>query len=135
MERKGVGIYQLDNGNYEFRYKTKINGKPVVKRKRTDEEGNFIWPGFGDNLRALLWALGRCENTVGAKETPLGFIPRKEDLDLTDLDITDEALEEILTVDPEIWKEEVKGMYEWYSKFDHMPDELKDSLRRLESEL
>ena len=102
---------------------------------RTDEDGHFIWPGFGDNLRALLWALGRCDGTVGAKETPLGYLPRKEDLDLTDLDITDEALEEILTVDPEIWKEEVKGMYEWYSKFDHMPDELKDSLRRLESEL
>lgn len=102
---------------------------------RTDEDGNFIWPGFGDNLRALLWALGRCENTVGAKETPLGFIPRKEDLDLTDLDITDEMLEEILTVDSEIWKEEVKGIWEWYDKFDHMPEELRDSLRRLESEL
>ncbi len=102
---------------------------------RTDSEGHFIWPGFGDNLRALLWALGRCDGTAGAVETPLGYVPRKEDLDLTGLDISDEALDEILTVDHEVWKQEVEGLKDWYAKFDHLPQELTDSLARLEAEL
>ena len=102
---------------------------------RTDDEGNFIWPGFGDNLRALLWALDRCEDKVGAAETPLGFVPRPEDLDLTGIDLSDEALNEILTVDKETWKNELEGIKGWYAKFDHLPKELTDALAKLEEDL
>ena len=102
---------------------------------RTDDEGNFIWPGFGDNLRALLWALDRCEGKADAVETPLGYLPTKEALDLTGLNLTDEQLAEILTVDHETWKQELEGIKTWYAKFDHMPEELTAALARLENDL
>ena len=102
---------------------------------RTDDEGNFIWPGFGDNLRALLWALDRCEDKADAVETPLGYLPTKDALDLTDLDLTDAQLAELLTLDHETWKQELEGIKTWYAKFDHMPQELTDALARLEREL
>ena len=102
---------------------------------RRDDEGKFIWPGFGENMRALLWALDRCEGKAGAIETPLGYVPSKEDLDLEGIDLSDQQLSEILTVDKETWKEELKGIKEWYAKFDHMPDELIASLAKLELDL
>ena len=102
---------------------------------RTDDEGNFIWPGFGENLRALLWALDRCEGKADAVETPLGYLPTKDALDLTDLDLTDAQLAELLTLDHETWKQELEGIKTWYAKFDHMPQELTDALARLEREL
>lgn len=102
---------------------------------RRDSEGNFIWPGFGDNLRALLWALDRCEDKADAVKTPIGYVPTKDSLDVEDIDITDQQLEEILTVDNEIWKNELNGIKEWYAKFDHMPDELIAALAKLEFDL
>ena len=102
---------------------------------RRDDEGKFIWPGFGENMRALLWALDRCEGKAGAIETPLGYVPSKEDLDLEGINLSDQQLSEILTVDKETWKEELKGIKEWYAKFDHMPDELIASLAKLELDL
>lgn len=102
---------------------------------RTDAEGHFIWPGFGNNLRALLWALNRCEGKAGAEETPLGYVPRPQDLDLEGIDLTEEQLKEILTIDHETWKKELEGIKNWYGKFDHLPAELLESLARLEQEL
>ncbi len=99
---------------------------------RRDAEGRFIWPGFGENLRALLWALDRCEGKAEAVETPLGYVPAAGSLDLTGLDITDEEMQEITTVDKEVWRKELDGLKEWYAKFDHMPDELIASLAKLE---
>lgn len=117
---------------------TKLTNPPKIFNVnwfRTDEEGNFIWPGFGDNLRALLWALDRCEDKVSASETPLGFVPRPEDLDLTGIDISEEALNELLTVDKETWKKELEGIKDWYAKFDHLSKELTDALAKLEEDL
>lgn len=117
---------------------TKLTNPPKIFNVnwfRTDEEGNFIWPGFGDNLRALLWALDRCEDKVSASETPLGFVPRPEDLDLTGIDISEETLNELLTVDKETWKKELEGIKDWYAKFDHLPKELTDALAKLEEDL
>ena len=102
---------------------------------RKDDEGHFIWPGFGDNMRALLWALDRCEGKADAVETPLGFVPAKESLDLEGLDLTDEQLDELITVDHDTWKKELEGIKGWYDKFDHLPYELTDALDRLEKEL
>ena len=102
---------------------------------RKDEDGHFIWPGFGENLRALLWALDRCEGKAEAVETPLGYVPAPGSLDLEGLEITDSELEKITTVDKETWKKELSGLKEWYAKFDHMPDELVAALAKLELDL
>ncbi|MEG0542668.1 MAG: phosphoenolpyruvate carboxykinase (GTP), partial [Angelakisella sp.] len=66
---------------------------------RTDDNGDFAWPGFGDNMRVLMWILGRCDGTVGAQETAIGYLPRPEDIDLTGLDMTTAQLADLLTVD------------------------------------
>ena len=102
---------------------------------RRDDEGNFIWPGFGDNLRALIWALERCDGNADGVETPLGYVPGVDDLDLDGLDIDKDKLRSILTVDKEVWKKELEGIKGWYSKFDHLPQELLDSLTKLEEDL
>lgn len=102
---------------------------------RKDAEGNFIWPGFGDNLRALLWALDRCEGKADAVETPLGYVPTRDSLDVEGLNLTDEQLDELLTVDHETWKKELEGIKGWYAKLEHLPKELTEALKRLEKEL
>lgn len=98
---------------------------------RTDENDQFLWPGFGDNLRVILWMLHRCKGTVGAMESPLGYEPRPEDLDLEELDITAEEMEKLLRVDKEAWQSEIKDIEAFYSKFDQLPEELTDNLEEL----
>ena len=103
---------------------------------RLDDEGNFIWPGFGDNMRVLLWMLDRCEGKVGAKETPIGYVPEIDDLDMEGLDISKETLADLLNVDNGIWKDEAAGIEEFYKKFgDHLPAELKKQLDDLKARL
>ena len=103
---------------------------------RTDSEGHFIWPGFGDNMRVLLWILDRCEGKVGAKETPIGYVPEIDDLDMEGLDVSKETLADLLNVDKEIWKEEAAGIEEFYKKFgDRLPAELKKQLDELKARL
>ena len=103
---------------------------------RLDDEGNFIWPGFGDNMRVLLWMLDRCEGKVGAKETPIGYVPEIDDLDMEGLDISKETLADLLNVDKDIWKDEAAGIEEFYKKFgDRLPAELKKQLDELKARL
>ena len=103
---------------------------------RTDEEGHFIWPGFGDNLRVLDWMLKRCEGTVGAKETAIGYVPEVDDINLEGLDFSKEALEGILNVDKDLWRAEVPGIKEFYAKFgDKLPAKLQAELDTLEAKL
>ncbi len=103
---------------------------------RTDDEGHFIWPGFGDNLRVLDWILKRCEGKVDAKTTAIGYVPQAEDINLEGLDITMETLEGLLDVDNELWKVEVPGIKEFYSKFgDRLPAKIKAELDTLEANL
>ncbi len=103
---------------------------------RTDEEGHFIWPGFGDNMRVLMWILGRCEGTVDAVETPIGYEPKPEDINVEGLDIDTEVVKGLLDVDKALWKEEAAGIREFYGKFgDKLPQELKDQLAGLEKRL
>ena len=86
---------------------------------RKDDEGNFLWPGFGDNLRVLDWIIDRCEGKVDAVETPIGFVPKAEDICLDGIEdeVSDAQLKEILTVDKALWKDEVAGIDEFYKKF------------------
>ncbi|WP_207643257.1 phosphoenolpyruvate carboxykinase (GTP) [Cellulosilyticum ruminicola] len=103
---------------------------------RTDDEGNFIWPGFGDNLRVLSWILDRCEGKVDAVETPIGFGPKVEDINIDGLSIDETTVANLLNVDKELWKEEVGGIHEFYGKFgDRLPKELIAELQTLENNL
>ncbi|MBQ5896985.1 MAG: phosphoenolpyruvate carboxykinase (GTP) [Oscillospiraceae bacterium] len=103
---------------------------------RTDDEGHFIWPGFGDNMRVLMWILGRCDGTAEAEETAIGFEPRPEDIDLEGLDIDRETLAGLLSVDKDLWKTEAEGIREFYKKFeDKLPKELMAELEKLEKNL
>lgn len=103
---------------------------------RTDEDGNFLWPGFGDNMRVLNWILDRCDGKADAVETPIGYLPRPEDIDTTDLDVPPEVMKELLTVDKEIWRGETREIEEHYKKFgDKLPKELRQQLDELEARL
>ena len=85
---------------------------------RVDEDGHFIWPGFGDNLRVLEWILKRCDNEVDAVETAIGYVPKPEDINLEGLkDFDEEKLASILKVDNAKWAKEAAGVEEFYKKF------------------
>lgn len=103
---------------------------------RTDSEGHFIWPGFGDNMRVLDWILKRCEETVDADETAIGYVPKPEDINLEGCSVDEETLKGLLNVDTETWKKEAEGIKEFYKKFgDKLPKELNEELASLESRL
>ena len=103
---------------------------------RLDDEGHFIWPGFGDNMRVLNWIIDRCEGKVDAVETPIGYVPNAEDIDLTDLDFDIETLKSILEVDKETWQKEAAEIEEHYKKFgDRLPAELVNQLETLKANL
>ncbi len=104
---------------------------------RTDDNGDFIWPGYGDNMRVLDWIIDRCEGTVDAVETPIGYEPKPEDINVEGLDgITTETVADLLTVDKNLWREEAKGIEEFYKKFGaKLPKEMSDELKALEARL
>ncbi|MBQ4333612.1 MAG: phosphoenolpyruvate carboxykinase (GTP) [Clostridia bacterium] len=103
---------------------------------RTDDEGNFLWPGFGDNMRVLNWIIDRCEGKATATETAIGYVPQPEDIDLTDLDMDLETLKGILTIDKDVWAQEAAEIEEHYKKFgDHLPAELRAQLDTLKKNL
>ena len=104
---------------------------------RTDEDGNFIWPGFGDNMRVLLWILTRCDDTVDAVETPVGYVPKPEDINVDGLkDVTIDTIKELLKIDTASWKEDVKNIREFYALVgDRVPAELHAELDALEKRL
>ena len=104
---------------------------------RTDDEGHFIWPGFGDNMRVLMWIVARCKGEVDANVTPLGYEPKPEDINIEGLDdITLDTVKGLLDVDVDLWKEEVAGIKEFYAKFgDKLPAELNNQLAALEDRL
>ncbi len=93
---------------------------------RTDDEGNFVWPGFGDNMRVLNWIIDRCEGKADATETAIGYVPKAEDINLEGLnDFDRETLKSILEVDNSLWESEIDGIKEFYGKFDKtLPAEL-----------
>ncbi len=101
---------------------------------RTDDEGHFIWPGFGDNMRVLMWILARCDGKVDARETEIGYVPYAKDIDTTNLSITAEQLDEILSVDKKLWAEDAASIREFYAKLgDRLPKALAKELENLEN--
>ena len=104
---------------------------------RTDDEGKFIWPGYGDNMRVLMWILGRCDGTAEAQETAIGYEPRPCDIELEGLSgITEETIADLLSIDKELWLQEAAGIEEFYKKFgDKLPKELSAELEALKKNL
>ena len=105
---------------------------------RKDDDGNFMWPGYGENLRVLEWILDRCEGKVGAQETAIGYLPNAEDIDLDGLEgeVTLDMLRSILDVDKALWADEAAGIEEFYAKFgDKLPAALRKELDTLKANL
>ena len=105
---------------------------------RKDDDGNFLWPGFGDNMRVLEWIIKRCEGKVDADETAIGFVPKAEDINLEGIEdeVSEDQLKEILSVDNSLWEDEAKSIEEFYAKFgDRLPKALSDELNTLKANL
>lgn len=103
---------------------------------RIDEEGKFLWPGFGENLRVLEWVLQRCNNEVEAVSTPIGFIPKVADIDLTDLDLSDETMKKLFTIHRKEWEEEIERQYEFLKSFNRsVPREIWHEHRALKKRI
>ena len=99
---------------------------------RQDENGEFLWPGFGDNMRVLDWILKRCDDSIEAQETAIGYVPYAKDIDIEGLDYSVETLEKILFVDKERWSREADEIAEFYKQFgDRLPKELSENLATL----
>jgi phosphoenolpyruvate carboxykinase (GTP) len=103
---------------------------------RKDEDGNFLWPGFGENSRVLEWVFRRCDGDGEARETPIGLVPAPGDIDTDGLDVSDAQMDELLRVDEKLVKEELPAQHQHLARFgDHLPEELHEQLRALEYRL
>jgi phosphoenolpyruvate carboxykinase (GTP) len=103
---------------------------------RRDQDGGFLWPGFGENSRVLKWVIDRLEGKAAAIETPIGHVPAPGSLDVEGLDLTDEQVAQALAVDPEEWKAEIPQIQEWFEKFgDELPAVLWTELDGLKARL
>ncbi len=131
-------------GDY-FAHWLKIGGKSdaanlpkifFVNWFRRDENGRFLWPGYGENSRVLKWVFERLDGSAGAVETAIGYLPTEDDLDTTGLDVQADDLQELLTVDADGWQSAIPQIRAHYDQFgDALPDELLKALDRLESNL
>lgn len=109
---------------------------------KQDENGNFIWPGFGDNMRVLDWIIKRCEGTVDAEETAIGYLPKKGDINVAGIEdeVTPEIMDKLLNVDTDLWKQEIAEMRRYYNddiaaKGGNVPAALYEELDKLEARL
>jgi phosphoenolpyruvate carboxykinase (GTP) len=103
---------------------------------RRDSDGGYLWPGFGENSRVLKWVVDRIEGTASAVETPIGRVPRVDELDLAGLDVSSERVAAALEVRPEEWQEEIPKIAEWFETFgDKLPTVLWTELDALKARL
>ena len=103
---------------------------------RQDEDGHFLWPGFGDNLRVLRWIIDRAEGRIGARETAIGYLPHPADIDITDLDISPDTMELLTSFDKVRWQSEIKSLGEYLLSFgERVPQALLDEQSRVAAAL
>jgi phosphoenolpyruvate carboxykinase (GTP) len=103
---------------------------------RQDEDDNFLWPGFGDNLRVLRWIIDRCENRVGADETAIGYLPLADDIDTAGLKVDKETMASLLHVDAEQWRAELLAVGEYFDEYGaRLPQKLRDEQQKALSAL
>ncbi|MEZ0230344.1 MAG: phosphoenolpyruvate carboxykinase (GTP) [Planctomycetota bacterium] len=103
---------------------------------RRNAEGKFLWPGFGENLRVLRWALDRCAGRAKAVESPIGLLPTPDSIDRKGLDVSEDVLKELLKVDVEEWKSALRGQHEYFAQFgQHLPAGIKAEHDRLAARL
>jgi len=103
---------------------------------RKDEEGHFLWPGFGENLRVLEWIISRCKGEVEAEKTPIGYLPHENDIDLTGLRIPRENMNKLLAISKADWQEEADGVEEFFKTFGKdLPKEMSAELKSLKKRL
>jgi phosphoenolpyruvate carboxykinase (GTP) len=109
---------------------------------KQDDNGNFMWPGFGDNMRVLDWIIKRCEGEVDAEETAIGYLPKKGDINLEGIEdeVTPEIMDKLLDVDTDLWKKEIAEMRRYYdediaAKGGRVPQALRDVLDKIEARL
>jgi len=133
------GYHMADYWQHWLDMGEKLEHPPVIANVnwfRTDDEGHFLWPGFGDNLRVIRWVLERAFGEAEAVESEIGYLPRAEDVDISGLDMSREALSELLAVDKELWLAECEGIREFYARFgDKLPAKLMEELETLENNL
>jgi phosphoenolpyruvate carboxykinase (GTP) len=111
----------LDMGS-RIKYQPKIFH---VNWFRTDENGKFLWPGFGENLRIVEWILARCRGEVQAIETPIGYVPNPKDIDMTGLSMPNGAMDKLLAITRKDWLAEVDAVGQFFDSFGtRMPDEI-----------
>ncbi len=123
-----MGYHMADYFNHWLQIGRELPNPPRifgVNWFRTDENGKFIWPGFGENMRVLKWVVERVRGKAFALESPLGWMPRHKDIDWRGLEnFTEEEFNDLMSVDSEVWKEEVLGHEELFSKlYDRLPKE------------
>jgi len=103
---------------------------------RQNADGDFLWPGFGENLRVMQWIIERCEGRVDANETPVGYLPYPADIDTTDLDISADNLAALTSIDAEQWREEMRSVGEYLDSYgDRLPKVLRQQQQAIEAEL
>ena len=103
---------------------------------RKDADGNFMWPGFGDNMRVLKWITERCVGQSNAAKTPIGLIPNGSDLDLSGLDLDQKVVDALLAIDPNIWRTEIEAIEEYFGSFgERIPSEILGQIERIKREI
>jgi phosphoenolpyruvate carboxykinase (GTP) len=103
---------------------------------KQDQNRRYLWPGFGDNLRVLRWIADRCDRRVSALETPIGYVPRKEDLDLSGLKLDGAAVDALLAVDAPVWRKETEAISKYLDQFgDRVPEALRTELKEITARL
>ena len=128
------GYNFADYWNHWLSFDEKSNNLPEIFHVnwfRQDSDDNFLWPGFGDNLRVLQWIVDRCEGRVDAKETPIGFLPNDNGIDTTGLDLDPATMSSLLNVDAEQWRAELNTVGEYFDEYgDRLPEELRNEQKK-----
>jgi phosphoenolpyruvate carboxykinase (GTP) len=125
-----AGYNFADYWNHWLSFESRVKQPPRVFHVnwfRQDANGKFLWPGYGDNLRVLRWVIDRCEGKVGAHDAPIGFLPNPDDLDTKGLNLSNDTLRTLLSVDPAAWRSEMSSIGAYLDEFrERIPARLRE---------